>query len=137
MPCGCYVVTLAMDPTSNPEKCLRNGQDAISTLSNDFVHLPIIISDYDAIISQKPAESKSQPNAASSSPTSPSTPAPGTQQISKSGFTDFADDLWNHMTGGMKQKLRAACVEVLKRTEDPSDAEKMSWMYDEDARFLD
>lgn len=55
------------------------------------------------------------------------------------GFSDFADEMWAKMTQGMKQKLREACVEVLRKTEeaDGSQAECMSWQYDDDARFLD
>lgn len=53
------------------------------------------------------------------------------------GFSDFADEMWAKMTQGMKQKLREACVEVLKKTEDPESEKMMSWQYDDDARFLD
>lgn len=41
------------------------------------------------------------------------------------------------MTQGMKQKLREACVEVLKKTEEDERTEHLSWQYDDDARFLD
>lgn len=44
------------------------------------------------------------------------------------------------MTQGMKQKLREACVEVLRKTEEVDEAEEaegMGWQYDDDARFLD
>jgi hypothetical protein len=47
------------------------------------------------------------------------------------------------MTQGMKQKLREACVEVLRKTEEEEEAEGSraecvsSWQYDDDARFLD
>jgi hypothetical protein len=43
------------------------------------------------------------------------------------------------MTQGMKEKLREACVEVLRKTEDGLAAgeERGSWLYDDDARFLD
>jgi hypothetical protein len=38
----------------------------------------------------------------------------------------------------MKKKLRNAAVEVLKQTDDTKeDADKMTWMYDDDARLLD
>jgi len=61
------------------------------------------------------------------------------QQNWSTGFSDFADELWAKMTQGMKLKLREACVEVLKKTEDagPGETEHMSWQYDDDARFLD
>jgi hypothetical protein len=49
--------------------------------------------------------------------------------------------MWARMTQGMKQKLREACVEVLRKTEEGQAegerAECMSWQYDDDARFLD
>ena len=41
------------------------------------------------------------------------------------------------MTASMKQKLRDACVEVLRKTEDTEKDGRMSWEYDDDARFLD
>lgn len=55
------------------------------------------------------------------------------------GFSDFADEMFAKMTQSMKQKLREACVEVLRKTEeaDGSQAECMSLQYDDDARFLD
>jgi len=61
------------------------------------------------------------------------------QQNWTTGFSDFADEMWAKMTQGMKQKLREACVEVLRKTEeaDRERAECMSWQYDDDARFLD
>ena len=64
------------------------------------------------------------------------------QQNWTTGFSDFADEMWAKMTQGMKQKLREACVEVLRKTEEEeaegSRAECVSsWQYDDDARFLD
>lgn len=60
------------------------------------------------------------------------------QQNWSTGFSDFADEMWAKMTQGMRQKLRETCVEVLRKTEaDGSQAECMSWQYDDDARFLD
>ena len=61
------------------------------------------------------------------------------QQNWTTGFSDFADEMWSKMTQGMKQKLREACVEVLRKTEEAEGtrAEHMSWQYDDDARFLD
>lgn len=115
----------------------------------DFVGLPIMISDYDAL-TRAPASSPNSSGSnntaqhSSSQSTSSSTTSQayssGTnsamQQNWSTGFSDFADDLWAKMTQGMKQKLREACVEVLKKTED-TEPEHMSWQYDDDARFLD
>ena len=118
----------------------------------DFVGLPIIISDYDALTSisiptPTPDSNGSTDTAQISSgrSTTPSTEVSRTysndtvsamQQNWSTGFSDFADDLWSKMMQGMKQKLREACVEVLKKTED-AEPEHMSWQYDDDARFLD
>lgn len=116
-------------------------------LINDCVGLPIIISDFDALTST-PTTSNASTNA---SRTDTAQPAPltirqpstfstkgstATQQHWSTGFSDFADELWAKMTQGMKQKLRDACVEVLRKTEE-SEPEQMSWQYDDDARFLD
>ncbi|GAB7328115.1 hypothetical protein MBLNU13_g00151t1 [Cladosporium sp. NU13] len=123
-------------------------------LINDFVGLPIIISDFDAL-----SNNNKNNNASSQSPQSPSSTdhqssssstvshaysttgtASPMQQNWTTGFSDFADEMWAKMTQGMKQKLREACVEVLRKTEeaDGPQAECMSsWQYDDDARFLD
>lgn len=112
-------------------------------LANDFVILPIIVTDYDAILTKTSATTthSSSPNARSSSANTIQTASSTTHspilQNFQTGFTDFADDWWSRMNNGMKQKLRAACVEVLKRTDDPIEEEKMGWVFDEDARFLD
>lgn len=123
-------------------------------LINDFVGLPIIISDFDALPnSDNENNTSSQPAQGPPTPTSghPSTAASTShaysttstasamQQNWTTGFSDFADEMWAKMTQGMKQKLREACVEVLKKTEeaDGTEAECMSWQYDDDARFLD
>lgn len=126
-----------------------------SIFMNDFVGLPIIISDYDALTSN------SNTSEGANRALQPTTQQPTTQQTSRqqstsssegyilalsatsaqqqnwqTGFSDFADQLWAKVTQGMKQKLRDACIEVLKKTEDP-EPEGMSWQYDDDARFLD
>jgi hypothetical protein len=120
-------------------------------LINDFVGLPIIISDFDALpntnnntSSQQQTQPPTTPTSGQSS-TAPSINQPystsGTvsamQQNWTTGFSDFADEMWAKMTQGMKQKLREACVEVLRKTEGPEEEEQLSWQYDDDARFLD
>jgi hypothetical protein len=118
----------------------------------DFVGLPIIISDYDALTSTssptstptcnsstdtaQPSSKQSNTNSTAVSQTYSNGTVSAVQQNWSTGFSDFADDLWAKMTQGMKQKLREACVEVLKKTEDTK-PEHMSWQYDDDARFLD
>ena len=121
-------------------------------LINDFVGLPIIISDFDALSSPNTNTTSPQPSQSPTSPTSTTSPQSSTaaaisqaytnttnsalQQNWTTGFSDFADEMWAKMTQGMKQKLREACVEVLRKTEDV-EPEHMSWQYDDDARFLD
>ena len=118
---------------------------------NEFDGLPIIISDFDALAndnaspqpsqstSPTPQERQSSPSPAVSHAYSTAGTASPMQQNWATGFSDFADEMWAKMTQGMKQKLREACVEVLKKTEEAegSQAEHMGWQYDDDARFLD
>jgi len=115
----------------------------------DFVGLPIIISDYDALTAPAPSSSSSidttQPSSSGQSTSTSTTvslayssgTASALQQNWSTGFSEFADDLWAKMTQGMKQKLRGACVEVLKKTEEAEPEHMSSWQYDDDARFLD
>ncbi|KAI7310959.1 hypothetical protein KC315_g12452 [Hortaea werneckii] len=124
----------------------------MQTLANDFVSLPIIVSDYDALVDSKPPATTKpsrpqidvQSNLTSSSSSPSLDPSPSDkgstfahQQNWSTGFNDFVDSLWSHMTNGMKSKLREVCVEVLRRTEDPSEEEKLWGIWDEDARMLD
>ena len=123
-------------------------------LINDFVGLPIIISDFDALQNNNTSPQPSQsPTSTPTSTTSPqsstaaaisqaysNTTSSALQQNWTTGFSDFADEMWAKMTQGMKQKLREACVEVLRKTEGADgleEAEGMGWQYDDDARFLD
>ncbi|KAK1815623.1 hypothetical protein LTR12_009993 [Friedmanniomyces endolithicus] len=134
-------------------KTLPNRSENMEKLGGDFDfdNVPIIVTDYDADSSAKePASSTARSDrsgelsrqsddritAASICSTTTTTTFDQAQQWSNS-FSDFADALWNRMTGRMRQKLREACVEVLRRTDDPSEVEKLAWAYDEDARFLD
>lgn len=103
---------------------------------NEFTTLPIVISDYDADRTPKPAlaarktESGSWPIAfSSSSATSP-------DFAWSTGFSTFADEMWNSMTTSMKHQLREACYQVLKRTDNRKVDYAQSEYYD-DARFLD
>ncbi|RMZ34039.1 hypothetical protein D0859_01816 [Hortaea werneckii] len=124
----------------------------MQTLANDFVSLPIIVSDYDALLVKSTPHSKTKPtrprvdvqssSASSPSPSINASPSDkgsslASEQNWSTGFNDFVDGLWSHMTNGMKSKLREACVGVLRRTEDPSEEEKLWGVWDEDARMLD
>lgn len=117
----------------------------MDTLCDNLVNVPIVVSDWDAMTANRPTSSTTSPTTDRSTPAIGATTASSASSTTTSahnqkwgtGFTEFADELWTKMTTGMKQKLREACVEVLKRTDDPSEEEKISWLYDEDARFLD
>jgi len=114
-------------------------------MADQFVGLPINISDYDALtnndstVSTQISSSQQhdrQASTSSTSTTASSEASYASHQNWSTGFSDFADDLWAKVTTNMKKKLREACVEVLKKTEDV-EPEGMSWQYDDDARFLD
>ncbi|KAI7296930.1 hypothetical protein KC352_g25 [Hortaea werneckii] len=94
-----------------------------ATLANDFVSLPIIVSDYDALLVKSTPHSKTKPtrprvdvqssSASSPSPSINASPSDkgsslASEQNWSTGFNDFVDGLWSHMTNGMKSKLREA-----------------------------
>ena len=115
-------------------------EDKSKLFLNDLVSLPIIISDYDAIEANKSQTSplvETTENSKANSEASDTASSYASSQSWTTGFTDFADEIWKRMTSGMKLKLREACVEVLRRTDDASEDEKIRWQYDNDARFLD
>ncbi|KAK5174072.1 uncharacterized protein LTR77_001152 [Saxophila tyrrhenica] len=105
---------------------MATSQSSQLIILNDFVTLPIIISDYDAPTETKRRASStattttahSRQNSAASTNDSATTAADPSQQQWSTGFTSFTDELWDRMTVNMKQRLRQACVEVLKRTDD-------------------
>ena len=124
----------------------------------DFAHVPIIVTDWDADRSTNKPRATSAP-ALTLTPASPtsetnrsvasslSSAATGQAQQLTTGFADVAGALWSRMTGSMRQKLREACVEVLRRTDDEAEGRErrdVDWRFggegrewDEDARFLD
>lgn len=115
-----------------------------TVLLNGCVSLPIIISDYDAIIANKRRASTSTSlSEASTGAVEPRTSSetssePAVKPKWNTGFSEFADELWGRMTGGMKAKLREACVEVLKRTDDSKHEPSDRWGdHDDNARLLD
>lgn len=119
-------------------KCteMENTKDSTIFL-NDCVYLPIIISDYDA------ERRESTSTIQTETPTSiVEARSNSTLQTEKpkwtTGFSEVADELWNRMNRGMKQKLRDACVEVLKRTDEPVKEVGDRWgAYDDNTRLLD
>ena len=122
--------------TNNPNNHINS-----TILLNDFVSLPIIISDYDAMnenmTGARAPDAKENLSRESSIAPSDAASSIYSQQKWSTGFSEFADDLWSHMTTGMRQKLREACVEVLKRTEGLSEDGRKDWEFDDDARLLD
>ncbi|KXT09469.1 hypothetical protein AC579_8669 [Pseudocercospora musae] len=54
-------------------------------------------------------------------------------------ITDAAEDIWGRLSSAMKTKVREACQEVLRRTDDHPSRQQgdFSFDYDDDARFLD
>ena len=127
-----------------PRTLAERVQEEDSTLMlNDFVSLPIIISDYDAvqITSQQTVYST-----VSRSTTAPATKCPSDGSSDSAprarwhtGFSDFADALYSRMSGSMRAKLREACVEVLRRTDDstPNSSEARWGDRDDNTRLLD
>jgi hypothetical protein len=122
----------------------------MDTLANDFVSLPIIITDYEPILKRRStgAQTLRSPESPTAQQASDedrrrrsSAPSSGGSKANwHTGFNGLADEIWNKLTLGMKAKVREACMEVLRRTDDPSETEKNAWLYrdgDEDARFLD
>lgn len=102
------------------------------TLAHDCVGLPVIVIDCSAQVPtrryQHPQTWPESPDKASSILSETTTSSPGTL------FADFANDLWSRMATATKVKLRDACLEVLRRTDD---REGLRWQCDDDARFLD
>ncbi len=105
-------------------------------LLNDCITLPITISDWDAPNTQihsSPETAEREIAQANKHQASASTYS---QFSWKTGFSDYVDDLWKAMTEEMKRKLREACVEVLRRTDEAGD-ERIFEQVDDDARLLD
>ena len=111
------------------------SQSALTRDINDFVGLPIIITDYDFDSNKSsPSTTSTQSSSSAASTVSPA------EQNQITGFSEVADGLWAKMTQGMKKKLRDACIDVLKKTDDAESRrieEGLDWQYDDDARFLD
>ena len=122
------------------EKSMNNN-GTTTVFLNDLVSLPIIISDYDAVTANKRRSSGANTEGSvsrdSSVAASDTASSIRPKQKWTTGFSDFTDELWSRLTAGMKQKLREAAVEVLKRTDDPSEEAMIGSGYDDDARLLD
>lgn len=117
--------------------------DSATLMLNDFVSLPIIISDRDAR-STESESSTSEPTSSAQTKRRDSfqsfrDPLSFSAQTNWStGFGCYVDDIFSRMTDGMKQKVREACFEVLRRTDSRVDnGAGFGAAYDEDARLLD
>lgn len=114
-----------------------------SVMMNDFIGLPIIIispsSTETSEIAAEQERSQQRQLSTSSTYTAASSSSSTLKPKWNTDFSDFADGVWARMTQSMKKKLRDAAVEVLKQTDDNGEegVEKMTWMYDDDAKFLD
>ncbi|KAH9817786.1 hypothetical protein Tdes44962_MAKER05496 [Teratosphaeria destructans] len=129
----------------------------METLSTEFAGLPVIVSDYDAILKPSsiellltatndmrtttpytdPCSSRSNSPPLLSSIASPLFTDAHPLPLRAAGFAELADAFWSRLTSSMKSRIRTACIEVLKRVNDPSEEEKIAWMYDDDSRFLE
>jgi cell pole-organizing protein PopZ len=105
----------------------------MDTLPKDFLGLPIIIIDYEALCTAKqstrtPTEMATRSRAAS---------AALNEKSAQMGFADAIDELWDQMSSAMRNKVREACYEVLRRTDGSKDVVGRDFDNDNDARFLD
>lgn len=103
--------------------------------------LPIIVSNWDepAARKRRPSDTPSSEKHEKPSDDSRSCSISGSSTTTTkwiTGFSDYVDGVWRSMTGEMRRKVRDACVEVLRRTDD-EELENVFRNCDEDARFLD
>lgn len=104
-------------------------------LSKDFVSLPIIITDWDALMEAKSHIQTPTEEIARSHTISQMAKA-SKQEVDKPAFKESAEQIWSRISDSTKSKIREAALEVLRRT-DECQNEKMTFQYDDDARFLD
>lgn len=103
----------------------------MESLPHDFVSLPIIITDWDAV-----NKAKSEIHIPTAEIERSHTAAKPTS--SDPGLTESFEAIWNRISDAMKIKVREAANEVLRRTDVMSSTQQeMSFQYDNDARFLD
>ena len=98
---------------------------------HDFVSLPIIITDWDAV-----TQTKNQLQVPTAEIERSHTIAKTTS--SDAGLTESFETIWKRLSDATKMKIREAANGVLRRTGDSSLTQhEMSFQYDNDARFLD
>ncbi|KJY01561.1 hypothetical protein TI39_contig287g00029 [Zymoseptoria brevis] len=107
----------------------------MDTLLQQFIGLPIILVDYEALcLTKQASRTPTEAMTRSHTPSAAAVALNGkTVQI---GLADSIDDLWDQMTSAMRAKVREACYEVLRRTDGPKEIGH-DFDYDNDARFLD
>lgn len=105
-------------------------------LSKDFVSLPIIITDWDAVTEAKSHIQTPTAEIAKSHMISQMARASSMQEVDKPAFKESAEQIWNRILDSTKSKIREAALEVLRRT-DEGQNENMTFQYDDDARFLE
>lgn len=109
----------------------------MNSLPHDFISLPIVISDYDAICESKKRVHVPTAEIERSRSNASNARRDDSKELEKSaGFTESVEDIWNRISDATKQKIREACMEVLRRTEQ-SQSDDQAFQYDDDARFLD
>ena len=110
-----------------PQTALPGRQ--MDILSKDFVSLPIIVTDWDAMNDakshvQSPVREIERSRTTSKIAHEPEKPA----------LNESFEEIWGRISSTTKAKIREAAMEVLRRTDT---SEKLSFQYDDDARFLD
>lgn len=99
---------------------------------HDFASLAIIVTDWDALYAKTTTNSRftAPPRTRSSAIPEP------IEYNTESGISNGLDEIWSLLSNVLKNKLREACIGVLRRT-DNFDASENCYRLDEDARLLD
>lgn len=106
----------------------------------EFVSLPIVVTDYDKLQqSESGGNTPSKEIQSTSARPASASEAQEDDKVFIDEITDAAEDVWKRLSTAMKTKVREACIEVLRRTDDTNSSEKPhdDFEYDDDARFLD
>jgi hypothetical protein len=96
-------------------------------IPKDFLGLPIIIIDCEALCTT------SQTIRAT---TTPAGKVALHEDRAQMGIAEAIDELWDQMSSAMRNKVREACYEMLRRTDGSKEVGR-DFDYDNDARFLD
>jgi hypothetical protein len=96
-------------------------------IPKDFLGLPIIIIDYEALCTT---------NQTIRATTTPAGKLALHEDRAQMGIAEAIDELWDQMSSAMRNKVREACYEMLRRTDGSKEVGR-DFDYDNDARFLD